>query len=126
MKNGKELDRETLLKIFNVSKDSPLFNFTNDLAHWLVRNLEKNDIENIYEMYVGSNNKSIDEKINEIVEESYGRFTEEDLRKILNGEILYYSGDASNECENAVEFFLYENGSSLDYEDDIIKIEGGR
>jgi hypothetical protein len=124
MKNGEKMTKETLLEVFDVKKTSPLFKFADDLAQWIMKNVEHQEIENIYDNYISSNykGKSKEEMIEEILED-YGGMNKEELEKIANKEYIYYEGSASSDSGEALEYYLYE--TNLEIENDFIKIENG-
>ena len=61
--------------------------------------------------------------INEIVED-YGGMDKELLEKVASKEYRYYSGSASSESGDALEYYLYDDGIGI--ETDVIKIENRR
>jgi len=121
MKNGKEMTKNVLLEVFDVKKTSPLYSFAKNLSKWIINNVEEKDIKDIYEDYVGDpDGKTIDEMIEEIVED-YGGMNKEELEKIASKEYRYYSGSASNDSGDALESYLCE--TAMDIETDFIKID---
>ena len=123
MKNGKELSKETLLESFDVKETSPLYSFSKDLTHWIINNVKEYDIKGIHDNYVGNYNKkplTIDDMINEIIQEGY-RLTREELEKIKNKEYRYYEGSASNDSGEGIEDYLYSKDFNV--ETDIISIK---
>lgn len=123
MKNGKDLKKEELVKIFDVKESSPLFKFSKDLSSWMETNLELQTIENIYRTYSGSEKGlSDDEMIKEILSDC-SHFDRVTLNKIKTGELKYYEGSASDDSGYGLETYLYE--TSINIETDDIKIEGG-
>jgi hypothetical protein len=123
MKNGEKMTKETLLEAFDVKETSPLFGFANELSNWIIGNVKEQNIEEIYENYVGrSDGKSIAEMIDDIVED-YGGIDREDLEKIDSKEYRYYSGSACNDSGEALESYLCDNGINMDT--DTIKIVSG-
>jgi hypothetical protein len=122
MKNGEKITKDKLLEIFDVSEKSPLYSFSNDLAKWIIHNVEEQSIERIYDDYVGGDAESIENMINEIVED-YGGIDKEDLEKISSGDYRYYSGSASSDSGEAIEYYLYE--AEIEVETDDIKIKCG-
>jgi hypothetical protein len=125
MKNGKELNKETLLETFEVGENSPLYRFAVDLTDWIVNNLEEKDIKGLHDNYVGNWKKlelTEDQMIEEIVQE-YGGINKEVLEKVKTKEYRYYFGQASSDSGEAIETYLCY--SNMDVDTDVIKIEGG-
>jgi len=124
MKNGKELDKETLLETFEVKETSPLYGFALDLTEWILHNVEKDTIKSLHENYIGNYKKkklTEDQMIEEILED-YG-MEKEELEKIKNGELTRYSGSAATDSGDAIEEYICNSG--LDIETNNIKIECG-
>jgi hypothetical protein len=116
MKNRKELSKEYLLETFGVNEKSPLYGFAEDLANWIVNNVELQSIKDLYHNYIGGSNKknpTEDEMIEEILED-YGGVNKKLLQQIKNKEILYYEGSASNDGDTRLELMLYEGDLSID------------
>jgi len=127
MKGNKKMSEETILKTFDVSEKSPLYSFSKDLAQWMIRNLEEQDIKGIHDYYIGSygkENPTEDEMIQEIIDD-YGGIDKDDLEKIKNKEYRYYSGSTSSDSGEAIESYLCESSFDIDTDDIIIKGEGG-
>jgi hypothetical protein len=123
MKNGEKMTKELLMETFDVKKTSPLYSFANELSDWIMKNVEKQDVSDIYEKYVGNpSGKPTDEMIEEIVE-NYGYLDYETLEKIAGEEIRYYECSVSNDSGEALETYLYDGG--INFENDIIKIQSG-
>ena len=124
MKNGKELNKETLLETFEVKETSPLYGFALDLTEWILHNVEKDTIKSIHENYIGNykNRKLTEEEMIKEILEDYG-MEKEELEKIKIGELTRYSGSAATNTDNAIEAYICSSG--LDIETDNIKIECG-
>lgn len=111
MKNNKELSTESLIETFKVDSTSPLFDFSKDLAKFLVNYSEKCTIASIHEEHIGSYNeeeKTTDDMINELVDEMY--MDRDMLESLKNDKIKVYEGQASNEGDEPVEAYLYNSG----------------
>ena len=122
MKTGEKMTKELLLEVFGVDKNSPLYGFVNELSDWIIKNVKKQNISEIYENYVGNPaGKPIDEMIEEIVEDQ-GVLDYETLEKIAGEEYSYYEGWASDE-DGGLEAFLCDTGINIDT--DKIKIKSG-
>lgn len=124
MKNGKELNKETLLETFEVGENSPLYGFAVDLTNWIVGNLKEKDIKGLHDNYVGNYKKlelTEDQMIQEIIDD-YGGIDKEILEKVKTKEYRYYYGSASSDSGEAIETYLCYAG--VDIDTDTIKIEG--
>jgi hypothetical protein len=124
MKNGKELDKETLLETFDVSIASPLYGFAFDLTEWILNNVKKQNIKDIYRDYIGSG-KLTDAQMIESIVENYSKIYQDDkrieLQKIANDEIFYYAGKASSDSNDPIESYLYNRGVDIETDDIEIK-----
>lgn len=125
MKNGKSLTKDILLEVFDVKKTSPLYEFANDLANWIVKNVKEQSIKTIHNEYcTGRVDISVDEMMNEIIED-YGGMKKELLEKIAKGEYKYYDGYASDDSGYGLETYLCETQMNIETDDIIIKSNGG-
>lgn len=120
LKNGKKLDKSILLETFEVGENSPLYGFADDLANWIVGNVEEHSIKSIHEDYIGKINELTDEEIIQNILDN-DIMDEEDLMKIKSGEWKYYYGSVSTDSGEALEEYLCNSG--MDIETDTIKIE---
>ena len=121
MKNGKILTKELLLEVFDVKKTSPLYKFSSDLANWIINHMKEKNIKDIYKDYIGSSKElSVEEMINEIVED-YGGMTKDVLQKIADGEYKYYSGYAYSDSGEGLETYLCETEMNIETDDIIIE-----
>jgi len=110
MKNNKELTKENLIESFQVSETSPLYCFAKDLAKFLVRESEESNIEDMHENYIGSYGKgkqTIDEKINDLVDDK--SMDREMLESLKDGRIKVYKGQVWDDGDDAIANYLYES-----------------
>lgn len=124
MKNNKKMSEENILETFDIGEKSPLYSFAKDLSKWMNNNLKERDIKGIHSDWVGSygsENKSDDELIQEILDDC-DNIDKEDLEKIKNKEYRYYEGSASDE-EGGLEAYLCDTEFDIDTE--TLKIKGG-
>jgi len=125
MKNNTNISKESLLEILKVDKESPLFNFANDLVGFIVSELEEQTIEMIYASYIHGQikEKTSEQLIKELVDEGVSGFVlnEDILNKIKNKEIKFFEGSASNDSGDAIGNYLYENGINIETDEIIIK-----
>jgi len=122
MKDGKKLTKETLIEVFGVSEESPLYGFSSDLSDFIINEVEEQSIESLYEERgwgKKSNNKTEDEMIEELLEDEI--IEENILNDIRNKKIRYYLGSVSSDSGEGLEYYLYDSGFDIDT--DKIKIE---
>jgi len=51
MKDGKKLTKETLIEVFGVSEESPLYRFSSDLSDFIINEVEEQPIKSLYEEF---------------------------------------------------------------------------
>jgi len=117
MKNNQKLTKESLIESFEVSEKSPLFGFAENLAKFLANEATELTIDKLYNNYISSTNKPVDEEINELVNEI--SFIDRNMMEsIKNDKIKVYEGSAWNDGDDSIASYLYEN----DFQFDTVKI----